>query len=195
MFIANSGPSTPRLSFSSSLLRSFVSRHLRTFERGAPRAASLDGVFSLVQDTDFAQRMRSSVPKVRKLYVPSVSVMAVGFHESSPRIFTLPHARLPYRIAELRAIGNSDSALKLLQSILTVRRHRTWTKLHEPIIKELLSICVETRNSAATKDGLHQYRNISQHVRLTIARTATLPNGKPGVLRHTTRTQAQKSGK
>jgi len=67
------------------------------------------------------------------------------------------------RAKELCAVGKSDAAVKLLHQILMVRRHRTWTKTHEPIMKQFLSICVEKRDSMMTKDGLHQYRNISQH--------------------------------
>lgn len=59
-------------------------------------------------------------------------------------------------------IGNKKEALGLLHSILTARRHRTWSKIHEVIMHKYMDICVELKLSREAKDGLHQYRNISQ---------------------------------
>jgi translation initiation factor 3 subunit A len=49
-----------------------------------------------------------------------------------------------------------------LHTILTAKRHRTWQKIHETIIMKYMDICVELQLSRDAKDGLHQYRNISQ---------------------------------
>jgi translation initiation factor 3 subunit A len=67
-----------------------------------------------------------------------------------------------FKITELIAIGEKKDALKLLHTILTAKRHRTWQKIHETIIMKYMDICVELQLSRDAKDGLHQYRNISQ---------------------------------
>jgi len=66
------------------------------------------------------------------------------------------------RANELIVIGNKRDALKLLHDILTAKRHRTWSKVHEAIMKRFFDICVELKLGRDAKDGLHQYRNITQ---------------------------------
>ena len=65
---------------------------------------------------------------------------------------------------EMIAIGNKQGALTLLHSTLTAKRHRTWQKIHEVIMFKYMDVCVELKLSQEAKDGLHQYRNISQQV-------------------------------
>ena len=62
------------------------------------------------------------------------------------------------------AIGNLDEAIKSLRVILTARKHRTWTKGHEPVILMYLELCVTIKDSQLIKDGLVAYRNIAQSV-------------------------------
>ena len=66
------------------------------------------------------------------------------------------------RANELVSVGRGMDAVKLIQSVLKSRRHRTWTQVHEPIMLKYIEICVSLRDSAMAKDGLHQYRNIAQ---------------------------------
>eukprot|EP00941_MAST-03F_sp_MAST-3F-sp1_P006388 g6388.t1 len=66
------------------------------------------------------------------------------------------------RAKELEAVGKEVAALDILQIMLKSRKHRTWTKDHELIMKTFVDISVKLRDSSFTKDGLHQYRNIAQ---------------------------------
>ena len=66
------------------------------------------------------------------------------------------------RANELIVIGNKRDALKLLHDILTAKRHRTWQKPFETIAIKYLDLCVELQYHRHAKDGLHQYRNMSQ---------------------------------
>lgn len=48
--------------------------------------------------------------------------------------------------------------------VVKSRRHRSWTKTHEPLMEKLLELCVDLRKSQIAKDGLHQYKTIVQQV-------------------------------
>lgn len=61
-------------------------------------------------------------------------------------------------------IGNLPEAIKSLRVILTARKHRTWTKAHEPVILMYLELCVTIKDAQLIKDGLVAYRNIAQSV-------------------------------
>lgn len=66
------------------------------------------------------------------------------------------------RAEELRSISQDESALTLLHDVLSSRRHRTWSPTYEKIMILYLDICLLHNKSREAKDGLHQYRNLSQ---------------------------------
>lgn len=65
---------------------------------------------------------------------------------------------------ELIGVGKKQRALETLFEVITARRHRTWTKTHEPLMEKFLELCVDLKKSQMAKDGLHQYKTISQTV-------------------------------
>eukprot|EP00566_Odontella_aurita_P003040 CAMPEP_0113553088 /NCGR_PEP_ID=MMETSP0015_2-20120614/15421_1 /TAXON_ID=2838 /ORGANISM="Odontella" /LENGTH=1029 /DNA_ID=CAMNT_0000454123 /DNA_START=285 /DNA_END=3370 /DNA_ORIENTATION=- /assembly_acc=CAM_ASM_000160 len=66
------------------------------------------------------------------------------------------------RSLELRSIAQPAAALSLLHEVLSSRRHRTWSPTYEKIMIAYLDLCMELNRSREAKDGLHQYRNLSQ---------------------------------
>ncbi|CAF0756314.1 unnamed protein product [Didymodactylos carnosus] len=78
-------------------------------------------------------------------------------------VFMKPESALK-RADEFIEVGKKQRALESLLEVVKSRRHRTWTKTHEPLMEKLLELCVELRKSQVAKDGLHQYKTISQAV-------------------------------
>eukprot|EP01134_Creolimax_fragrantissima_P001827 CFRG1827T1 len=68
------------------------------------------------------------------------------------------------RAKELIDVGKKQSALKALHDVITSKRHKSWTKTSELIQIQFLELCVELRRGKTAKDGLHQYKNMCQHV-------------------------------
>ena len=66
--------------------------------------------------------------------------------------------------SELIEVGKKQRALEALLEVIKSRRHRTWTKTHEPLMEKLLELCVELKQAHIAKDGLHQYKTITQTV-------------------------------
>jgi translation initiation factor 3 subunit A len=66
------------------------------------------------------------------------------------------------RALELESIRQSEAALALLHEVLSSRRHRTWSPTYEQIMMTYLNLCLKLHKSREAKDGLHQYRNLSQ---------------------------------
>jgi len=66
------------------------------------------------------------------------------------------------RAIELESINQSAAALSLLHEVLSSRRHRTWSPTYENIMITYLNLCLKLHKSREAKDGLHQYRNLSQ---------------------------------
>lgn len=66
------------------------------------------------------------------------------------------------RALELESINQSEAALTLLHDVLSSRRHRTWSPTYEQIMLTYLNLCLKLNKSREAKDGLHQYRNLSQ---------------------------------
>jgi translation initiation factor 3 subunit A len=66
------------------------------------------------------------------------------------------------RALELEGINQPDAALTLLHDVLSSRRHRTWSPSYEQIMITYLNLCLKLHKSREAKDGLHQYRNLSQ---------------------------------
>ena len=67
-------------------------------------------------------------------------------------------------IAELIAVGKRDRALDALYDVIKSKKHRTWQKIHEPIMDAYLELCVDLKKSHVAKEGLYQYKNICQQV-------------------------------
>lgn len=63
-------------------------------------------------------------------------------------------------------MGKKEPALEVLCDVIKSKRHRTWQKIHEPIMEKYLGLCVELRKSHVAKEGLYQYKIISQQVDL-----------------------------
>ncbi|GKY92816.1 hypothetical protein MPSEU_000251200 [Mayamaea pseudoterrestris] len=66
------------------------------------------------------------------------------------------------RAIELEHIQQDDAALALLHEVLSSRRHRTWSPAYEGIMMKYVNLCLKLHKSREAKDGLHQYRNLSQ---------------------------------
>ena len=79
------------------------------------------------------------------------------------------------RATELNAISQPAAALSLLHETLSSRRHKTWSTTYEKIILFYLDLCLELGRAREAKDGLHQYRNLSQ---------SQAPGSLEGVIKH-----------
>ena len=61
------------------------------------------------------------------------------------------------------------------------RHHRQWQQTYEGIMLLYLELCVDLKEHRGAKDGLHQYRNMSQqHVRLLSFLTLSWGGGGEG---------------
>ena len=79
------------------------------------------------------------------------------------------------RAEELSGIGQPQAALTLLHDVLSSRRHKTWSTTYEKIIIFYLDLCILLGRAREAKDGLHQYRNLSQ---------SQAPGSLEGVIKH-----------
>ncbi|RKO91635.1 hypothetical protein BDK51DRAFT_20241 [Blyttiomyces helicus] len=69
------------------------------------------------------------------------------------------------RAEELIAVSQNGSALTLLHEIIMSKRSRsTPLTALEPIMLKFVELCVILRKGKTAKEGLHQYKNISQNV-------------------------------
>ncbi|GMH84152.1 hypothetical protein TrST_g12292 [Triparma strigata] len=66
------------------------------------------------------------------------------------------------RAKELVKIHQIPSALSLLYEVLIARKYKTWSLTYENIMVYYLDLCIEGKKSREVKDGLHQYRNLTQ---------------------------------
>ncbi|OQR75789.1 eukaryotic translation initiation factor 3 subunit A-like [Tropilaelaps mercedesae] len=82
-----------------------------------------------------------------------------------PIYFQRPENALK-RAQEFIDVGKKTSALDALYDVIKSRKHRTWQKVHEPIMKMYLELCVELKKSHVAKEGLFQYRIICQQVNI-----------------------------
>lgn len=67
-------------------------------------------------------------------------------------------------ITEFLEVGKKQPALDVLYDVIKSKKHRTWQKIHEPIMLKYLELCVDLRKSHLAKEGLYQYKNICQQV-------------------------------
>ncbi|GFV99046.1 eukaryotic translation initiation factor 3 subunit A [Trichonephila clavipes] len=82
-----------------------------------------------------------------------------------PLYFQRPENALK-RANEFNDVGKKQAALDALYDVIKSRKHRTWQKIHEPIMNKYLELCVELKKSHVAKEGLFQYRNICQQVNI-----------------------------
>uniref|UniRef100_F6R8V3 Eukaryotic translation initiation factor 3 subunit A n=1 Tax=Ciona intestinalis TaxID=7719 RepID=F6R8V3_CIOIN len=80
-----------------------------------------------------------------------------------PEYFQRPENALR-KAHEFLDVGKLKPALDVLSDVLRSKKHRTWQKVHEPIIRQYLDLCVDLRRSQAAKEGLYQYKIICQQV-------------------------------
>ena len=66
------------------------------------------------------------------------------------------------RAEELESIQQPEGALALLHEVLSSRRNRTWSPIYEKIMIAYINLCLSLNKAREAKDGLHQYRNLSQ---------------------------------
>jgi len=68
------------------------------------------------------------------------------------------------RAQELQSISPAGdaAALTLLHDVLSHRRHKTWSPSYESVMLLYLDLCLKKNKFREAKDGLHQYRNVSQ---------------------------------
>jgi len=77
-------------------------------------------------------------------------------------------------VIELIAVGQNVAALQSLHEIVISKRSRsTPLAALEPIMLRFVELCVNLRKGKAAKEGLHQYKNISQNTSV-----ATIEVGK-----------------
>ncbi|XP_060068006.1 eukaryotic translation initiation factor 3 subunit A-like isoform X2 [Ylistrum balloti] len=82
-----------------------------------------------------------------------------------PTYFQRPENALK-RANEFIDVGKKQRALDALYDVIKSKKHRTWQKIHEPIMEKYLQLCVELRKSHIAKEGLYQYKNICQQVNI-----------------------------
>lgn len=70
------------------------------------------------------------------------------------------------RFVEFIDVSKPEQALDVLYDVIKSKKHRTWQKTHEPIMTRYLELCVELKKSHLAKEGLYQYKNICQMVRI-----------------------------
>ncbi|XP_056291869.1 eukaryotic translation initiation factor 3 subunit A [Pseudoliparis swirei] len=82
-----------------------------------------------------------------------------------PAYFQRPENALK-RANEFLEVGKKQPALDVLYDVIKSKKHRTWQKIHEPIMLKYLDLCVDLRKSHLAKEGLYQYKNICQQVNI-----------------------------
>ena len=91
------------------------------------------------------------------------SSFSLSFYSFIHSFYSFIHSELALRRAiELEGIHQHEAALTLLHDILSSRRVRTWSPAFEQIMMAYLDLCLKLFKSREAKDGLHQYRNLSQ---------------------------------
>ncbi|KAF9092678.1 eukaryotic translation initiation factor 3 subunit A, partial [Mortierella sp. GBA35] len=68
------------------------------------------------------------------------------------------------RADELIAVGQHAAALEALHDVIISKRSRSVPLVSlEPIMLKFVELCVSLRKGKIAKEGLHQYKNISQN--------------------------------
>jgi translation initiation factor 3 subunit A len=59
-------------------------------------------------------------------------------------------------------VGQKTTALEALETVIKSKRHRQWSPVLEEIVKKFLSLCTEAQQHRRAREGLVQYRQITQ---------------------------------
>lgn len=86
-------------------------------------------------------------------------------HDSSLSFLMNESYILIHFFPEFLEVGKKQPALDVLYDVMKSKKHRTWQKIHEPIMLKYLELCVDLRKSHLAKEGLYQYKNICQQVK------------------------------
>nr|CAD2170560.1 unnamed protein product [Meloidogyne enterolobii] len=84
--------------------------------------------------------------------------MRANYHQSQK-----PEAALQ-RAHEFISVGKQRDALQNLYDLIKGRRQKQWSQIHEQIMLKYVELCVSLRNSTVAKDGLYQYKMLTQQV-------------------------------
>eukprot|EP00029_Vermamoeba_vermiformis_P007664 TRINITY_DN3379_c0_g1_i4.p1 TRINITY_DN3379_c0_g1~~TRINITY_DN3379_c0_g1_i4.p1 ORF type:complete len:1156 (+),score=420.75 TRINITY_DN3379_c0_g1_i4:54-3521(+) len=68
------------------------------------------------------------------------------------------------RAEDLAAAGQKAEAVDFLYEQVTSKRNRTWSKMSEKIMVKFIELCVALQRGKQAKDGLHQYRIVTQQI-------------------------------
>uniref|UniRef100_T1IIY3 Eukaryotic translation initiation factor 3 subunit A n=1 Tax=Strigamia maritima TaxID=126957 RepID=T1IIY3_STRMM len=98
-------------------------------------------------------------------HLPLLTHAAIARPYNMPTYFQRPENALK-RANEFIDVGKKQRALDALYDVIKSKKHRTWQKIHEPIMNKYLELCVELKKSHVAKEGLFQYRNICQQVNI-----------------------------
>ncbi len=64
-------------------------------------------------------------------------------------------------------MGKKAEALDVLLDVMRAKRHRTFRhKIHEPIMRQLVELCVDLRQVDKAKEGLYLYKNMTVNVEI-----------------------------
>ncbi|KAF7639541.1 Eukaryotic translation initiation factor 3 subunit A [Meloidogyne graminicola] len=74
-----------------------------------------------------------------------------------------PEAALQ-RAHEFISVGKQKDALQSLHDLIKGRRQKQWSQIYEQIMLKYVELCVNLRNSSMAKDGLYQYKLLTQQV-------------------------------
>lgn len=97
----------------------------------------------------------------QKVSSPQLNFFQRNLNNQSNHVFSYTF------FAELIRVGQNHDALESLHSLITSRRHRSWTRTHEKLMFKYVELCVDMRSGRRAKDALIHYRNICQHVNIT----------------------------
>ena len=74
-----------------------------------------------------------------------------------PEQFQRPENALK-RAVEFLDVNKPKAAQEVLLDLIKSKRHRSWSKVHEEIMDQLVKLNVELKDSKAAKESLFQYR-------------------------------------
>lgn len=74
-----------------------------------------------------------------------------------------PEAALQ-RAHEFISVGKQKDALQSLHDLIKGRRQKQWSQIYEQIMLKYVELSVNLRNSSVAKDGLYQYKILTQQV-------------------------------
>jgi len=82
-----------------------------------------------------------------------------------PEHFQRPENALK-RALEFLDVNKPKAAQEVLLDLIKSKRHRSWSKVHEEIMDQLVKLNVELKDSKAAKESLFQYRSTCHNVNI-----------------------------